>query len=124
MSPVTIKINTYEVRFYGDTDGGSSSFFAHIICRSAEWQLILRFLTPGSEVPDNLFQPSLKRIYVFIPGERLPYYVDLLRNEKPISFQINTDNPNLRIFYTGEEPVGEEEEKELMRVKTTRRKTA
>ena len=121
---MTIKINTYTARLTRDRiAGGSGSaisyYFATIVCRGEGWNVILRFFTPESPLLDNEVQSSLKRIYVNIPSERFPYYMDLLRNEKPISFSIFPDQPNVASLYTGAEPVGEEEDQEEYRRKIT-----
>ena len=39
----------------------------------------------------------------------MPFWVDMLRNEKPVYGYINTDHPEWTSISTSSEPVGEEE---------------
>lgn len=45
----------------------------------------------------------------YVPAEQFPWYVDLLRNEKPVGAYLNSDQPMLNTLRTFLELTGEEE---------------
>ena len=46
---------------------------------------------------------------IFLPFHEMEPFVDLLRNEKPVTAYLNSDSPQWNQLFTGKEPVGEAE---------------
>jgi hypothetical protein len=62
---------------------------------------------PGSSEPRYNVAGNVGAI--FVPFSDIHKYVDLLRNEKPLYANLNSDNPNWMSLRSSQEPVGEEE---------------
>ncbi|MBM4465726.1 MAG: hypothetical protein FJ014_09280 [Chloroflexi bacterium] len=91
--------------------GGAIKFYAYITCRGADGhKFTIYFLQPDSQVPDNIYNPANKVGSAYLPAEQFSWYIDLLRNEKPVYAYLNSDRPIDNYLYTGEEPVGEGED--------------
>jgi hypothetical protein len=67
------------------------------------------FLDDTSPVPRNSFDPATKRGNLFLPRWQFEWFVDLLRNEKPVSVYLNSVTPRVNTLFTGPEPPGEGE---------------
>ena len=90
--------------------GGQYQFYALIECRSAGAdRLWIYFLTPGSPVPDNAYNPAAKWATIFLPAQLYGWYRDLLLNEKPVYAYCNKDKPEWNQISTGNEFTGETE---------------
>ncbi len=113
MSTITFEVKTYEVKIARElnasTDGLSLKFPAYILCRGDEYHVVVYFLDDASPVPANTFIPARKRGTIFVPRWQFEWFIDLLRNEKPVYCYLNSDAPNWNALYTGLEPVGEHE---------------
>jgi hypothetical protein len=91
--------------------GGTIKLYAYINCHGADGhKFIIYFLQPDSKVPDNIYNPADKTATAYLPAEQFSWYIDLLRNEKPVYAYLNSERPIDNRLYTGEEPVGEEED--------------
>jgi len=91
-------------------------FFAAISCFGTvgndKWILSLRFGSPLAELPQNIsIQTTDKYATIWVPEEQFPFYLDLLRNEKPVYGFIDFDNPRENRIQTQKEPAGEGEKK-------------
>ena len=83
---------------------------AYIHCTLADgWSLTIYFLAKESPQVANQFNVSIKRATIFAQPEQYQMYVDLLRNEKPVSAFLDTDRPEWNNLSCGAEPVGEGE---------------
>ena len=107
-------VNYYSVKLsYGLSatfNGIRIKAIAVISCMGADNQRVVGyFLADDSPEPAPTITQSGKWGCVFLPKEILPFWVDLLRNEKPIHGYINTDHPEWTNISTSAEPVGEEE---------------
>jgi hypothetical protein len=71
------------------------------------------FLTEDSEVPNSFHQPENYAGGLFLRAKELGPFIDILRNEKPVSVYLNSEHPEYNQFFTGLEPVGEEERKAM-----------
>ena len=80
-----------------------------VACFGEHLRLIFYFLADGQDFPDPLWNQDGRVACVFLPFDALPPFVDMLRNEKPITANIDTDSPGDSFINTGDEPVGEEE---------------
>ena len=58
----------------------------------------------------NRFFPDRKLARIVVPWDQFPVYLDVLRNEKPIYAYLNSDRPISNRIYTGEEPIGVDED--------------
>jgi hypothetical protein len=67
------------------------------------------FLDDTSPVPRNSFDPATKRGNLFLPRWQFEWFVDLLRNEKPVSVLLDSVTPRVNSIFTGAEPPGEGE---------------
>jgi hypothetical protein len=65
------------------------------------------FLNDNSPVPAPWIKG--KQVKLFLHISRLPDFVDLLRNEKPVYGVVNVKNPGWSYIRTSTEPVGGEE---------------
>lgn len=113
MATFTFQVNTYEIKIAREMNasagGLSLKFPAYIVCRGAEYHTVIYCLDDTSPVPANTFVPTFKRGTIFIPRWQFEWFVDLLRNEKPVYCYLNSDTPKWNSLYTGPEPVGEAE---------------
>jgi hypothetical protein len=96
--------------------GGAAKFSGYLVLRgkNADERLVLYFTRPGDEPLPNATNIPKKWATSYLPAEEYPWYVDLLRNEKPVYATLNPDKPDWNRIHTGREPVGEAEE--MMRI--------
>jgi len=80
-----------------------------VACFGEFLRLIHYFLPEGAEVPSPMWSEDARLCVVFLPFSVMASYVDVLRNEKPIYGNIDTDAPGDAFISTLHEPVGEEE---------------
>ena len=82
-----------------------------IICEgvSPARRLLVYFYHSGEPTPDN--HCNSKRTFgeIYARAEEYSWYIDILRNEKPVYAYIDNVKPSLNQITTGPEPVGEEE---------------
>ena len=113
MASASFEVTSYDVRlgrqYDTHVDGKLVRYHAAITCRGTEYKLIVYFLTESSFVPNNAFHIAQKRGTIYLPRGQYQWYVDLLRNERPVYCFLNSNNPNQNGIYTGAEPVGEAE---------------
>ena len=113
MALASFEVSSYDVRLARQldihVDGNLVRYHACITCRGTEYTLFFYFLTGSSFVPNNAFHASQKRGTMYLHQDQLPWYVDLLRNERPIYCFLNSSYPNQNGVYTGAEPIGEAE---------------
>jgi len=109
--------HVFQVKKYRVTLGDHTTVWAGcetrargvVACFGEHLRLIFYFLGDDQQWPDPIWNPDGRVACVFLPFEALPVFVDMLRNEKPITANIDTDNPGDSFINTGDEPVGEEE---------------
>ena len=113
MAIASFEVTTYDVRLARqlDThvDGNLVRFHSVISCRGSGFTLAIYFLTDLSYVPNNAYDPTAKRGTMYMPSDQYEWYIDLLRNERPIYCFLNSSYPLFNGIYTGAEPVGEGE---------------
>ena len=113
MATQTFKIISYEVKvareMNGSAQGMNLQFPAYILCRGKTYHVVIYVLADSSPVPDNSFLPQHRRGTIFVPRWQYEWFLDLLRNEKPVFCYLNSDTPRWNSIYTGQEPVGEQE---------------
>ena len=113
MATVSFEVKTYEVRIAreltGTAEGLTVRFPASILCQGEKYHTVAYFLDDTSPVPANTFLPEYKRGTIFVPRWQYEWFIDLLRNEKPVFCYLNSDTPKWNSLYTGQEPVGEQE---------------
>lgn len=113
MTKVTFEIKTYEVKIARElnavAEGLKLKFPAYILCRGDEYHVVVYILDDSSPVPSNTFIPAHKRGTIFVHRWQFEWYIDLVRNEKPVFCYLNSEAPNWNALYTGQEPVGEHE---------------
>jgi len=67
------------------------------------------FLSEDSEVPNPFYLPQNDVGGIFLRAKELGPFIDILRNEKPVSVFLDSEHPERNQIFTGLEPVGEEE---------------
>ena len=113
MTTETFEVKTYEVKvareMTGTSGGVSAKFPAYIRCNGDVYHAVVYALDDTSPVPENTFVPASKRGTLFVPRWQFKWFLDLLRNEKPVYCYLNSDTPNWNAIFTGQEPTGEQE---------------
>ncbi len=112
MATKTFTVTSYEAFLSRQMTigGGAIKFYAQIVCRSAAGiRFAIFFLRPDGGSTNNVYNVRAKWATCYLPADQYPWYVDLLRNEKPVRAYLNSTNPIANRLYTGREPVGEEE---------------
>ena len=73
-------------------------------------RLYLLFRLREESMPDNSYNERSKVGVAYETFDRFPYYLDLVRNEKPIYVTFNPDaTPPAYVVYCANEPPGEGE---------------
>lgn len=109
--------HVFEVKKYRVTLGDHTTIWAGcetrargvVACFGEHLRLIFYFLGDDQDWPEPIWNQDGRVACVFLPFTALPAFVDLLRNEKPVTANIDTDRPGDCFINTGDEPVGEEE---------------
>ena len=94
------------VTTWGGTDVRARGVVA---CFGDHLRLVFFFLPDAETSPKAVWSEDARMACSFLPFTALPAFVDLLRNEKPIYGNIDTDLPGDAFISTLHEPVGEEE---------------
>ncbi|MFX1451498.1 MAG: hypothetical protein ACFFCM_11685 [Promethearchaeota archaeon] len=113
----TFKAKNYEVflarRMSSTINGKNIKFTAYIVITGEDnHELTIKFLHPDSDIINNSYDPIDKKATIYIPPEQsyqFSWYVDILRNEKPVYVYVSSTHPIDNSVYTGKEPVGEGE---------------
>jgi hypothetical protein len=113
----TFKAKSYEVflgrKLSSTIDEKKLDFYAYIvIIGEDEHELTIKFLHPDSVIPNNSYDPVTKKAMIYIPpeqSEQFSWYIDILRNEKPVYVYLSSTHPIGNCVYTGKEPIGEGE---------------
>lgn len=100
------EFTTYKVFLYSDHSDENADTGIQIKLESGI--AYLHFMR--SNMPDNRIvdKGNFHDYHVYIALDKFPFYIDILRNEKPLYFYYNLDD-NLSYITTSDEPVGEEE---------------
>ncbi|MGD8605426.1 MAG: hypothetical protein PVF49_12735 [Anaerolineales bacterium] len=118
-------IRSYKVQFYNplimNWFGVEAEIVSIIECFEDEeghwgdgkYMCRLYFLTEDSEMPPSFHQPQNYAGGIFMRANVLGPVLDVLRNEKPVSIYLSSQHPENNMIYTGLEPIGEEEGRDL-----------
>jgi hypothetical protein len=109
----TFEVKIYKARLARElgTQAGKFLFPACIRCEGAgDEKLFVYFYKPGASVPANYSNSAATLGTTWVPDYHYPWYIDMLRNEKPVFARICSDQLNWNGIMTGAEPVGEEED--------------
>jgi hypothetical protein len=112
MATSSFTVTTYEVTLCREMSMGvvGATFYACITCRSSGGdRFCLYFMRPDSPAVDNIYDPITRWGSAYLTEEQFPWYIDLLRNEKPVYAYLNSEKPIWNRLFTGPEPVGEGE---------------
>ncbi|MDP2481888.1 MAG: hypothetical protein Q8W45_01285 [Candidatus Palauibacterales bacterium] len=80
-----------------------------VACFGEFLRLIFYFLPEDAQPANPMWNEDARLCVVFLPFGAMAAFVDMLRNEKPIYGNIDTDLPGDSFVSTLHEPVGEEE---------------
>ena len=105
------EILAYTVKVFKPTTSAKQKIFAVIECgvKDLKGKILIYFLYPGAAIPENVFNQQIGYVQMYVAGEHYNYYLDLLRNEKPVFAMFDWMKPPFIAVGTGKEPVGEEE---------------
>ena len=111
MAATTFEVLSYDVELTRETEiEPGVRCCAIVTCHGpAGQQMVLYFVQPGDAVPDNCYDPARGVGSSFLPAEQYLWYVDILRNEKPVFARMHSERPGWNKLFTGAEPVGEGE---------------
>ncbi|MCK5028150.1 MAG: hypothetical protein KAR57_00855 [Bacteroidales bacterium] len=76
---------------------------AGIRCSGEHALLDIGFIAEGESLPNNVSHPFNT---AFRPISEYFYYLDILRNEKPVYIVIDKNDPSLHAIKTQNEPIG------------------
>ena len=111
MAGVDFEIKSYEVKMAREMNGSVGTtpikFPAYIVCSGDEYRVNIYALHDTSASPDNTVNLSMKFGNIFCPRWQFEWFLDLLRNEKPVFCTLRNDTPKWNSLWTGSEPVGE-----------------
>lgn len=87
---------------------GIGGYYGTVQIFADEFYGNLRFHKEGP-LPDcsERIAATIQRFYGHLDYQQMAMTVDLLRNEKPMNFGFDDDNPNLFRLTSGNEPIGE-----------------
>ncbi|MDT8435263.1 MAG: hypothetical protein RRA92_00785, partial [Gemmatimonadota bacterium] len=114
MAKHNFEVKKYQITLgdHPSTWGGLSVRARGIVaCFGDHLRLLFYFLPAGAEMPAPLWNEDARVAVTFLPYDALLPFVDMLRNEKPIYGNIDTENPGDSYVSTMHEPVGEEEKR-------------
>lgn len=83
-------------------------FKAFLECSGKEGSLLVAAVPAGEPVPENLAPPGGTGV-LYVREAEFPWYVDLLRNEGPVTCKIDEAPPRAHVLRGEAEPVGEAE---------------
>ena len=111
---VTMATKTFEVKTYMVYVWARGRIpWSFITCRGAEpnHTFTITFVEDIESAPQNksLIESSRVSGHVFAPAEQYVWYVDLLRNERPVYAHVDDSRPLDNHLKTSAEPVGEGE---------------
>lgn len=113
MPVIRFEINKYQVTLGPDLPSIISDFDSKVVgiigCYGKEHQLMINFVENGASIPKSQYDEKKKTGAIFLPLATMPYYIDLLRNEKPVFAYCNSEQPEWTNISTSHEPVGEGE---------------
>jgi hypothetical protein len=115
MSYIQYEIKEYHVNLSSFTTGtgvGNVRILATIECKAADGNrcLIWFYDERTRRVPVNSYNPDTITFGTYRPGSQYPWFIDILRNEKPVRCRIYPDNMDGSGIDTGFEPTGEGEQ--------------
>ena len=118
MASMSFQVDTYEYSVFTQADHGLVWDGQHlkvrglIVCNGGGYRTVIYALANDSYMPENRYQESTKRVFIFGRDQQFEWYLDMLRNEQPVYCRARTDPPHLVGWFslsTSAEPVGEEE---------------
>lgn len=110
MARSTFEVANYRIVMAQEmgVDRGSASVYAYITCVGPTGErFTIYFLRPDSGRAGNVYNPEEKWASSFVPAEQFPWYLDVLRNEKPVFCLVDSQRPQWNRISTGPEPTGE-----------------
>ncbi len=114
MARIRFEVESYSVSLHRglawNLGGQGVVHTASILCRgSGADELVVGFQPEGEAITPNYYDAARKRGYLIRPASEFGWYVDLLRNEKPLFAVIHDDRPAFMYLSVSGEPVGEGE---------------
>ncbi len=112
MAQITFDVRTYSIWLGPSLGFGTLSiaYPAFIVCfGDKNHRCTFRFVD-AEELPESVWDAAARAANVFVHASRYPWYVDLLRNEKPVYCTIDTSRPKHSRLSSGTEPAGEGEQ--------------
>lgn len=112
MAYISANITSYSIKLASEANI-STVYTSVVYLHTTSGTGFLYFCPDDAELPDNNIRIQNERptYNVYYHHRYLPIIIDVLRNEKPISFYFNDSSLSAGIR-TGNEPVGEEEDQD------------
>jgi hypothetical protein len=111
VAKVDFEIRTYEIKMARELNATVGEtpikIAAYIVCKGDEYSVSIYALHDTSPAPDNTVNLSIRSGNIFCPRWQFEWFLDLLRNEKPVFCTLRNDTPKWNSLWTGTEPVGE-----------------
>jgi len=116
MADVTFEITSYSYLLYtqGDHylvwDGNLLKVRAAISCQGSEYTTTILVLADDSYLPADQFDEASRQVFMFARPVQFPWFIDMLRNEKPIYCRAANYPPAMMGYCyltTTYEPIGE-----------------
>ncbi|MGB7922087.1 MAG: hypothetical protein WCF57_02460 [Pyrinomonadaceae bacterium] len=115
MASIDFQVTTYTYSIYTQADnnliwdGKHLKVRGMVIGEGGGFKVVIYLLSDESYLPANRYQEDTKRVFIFGRHPQFQWYVDMLRNEKPVFCHARTDLPGWFNLSTNAEPVGEQE---------------
>lgn len=100
------KIDTYTLKI--ETPNVHTNYKRVLYLKGSFGLAFVYFVQEGGQLGTNRKRPDRNVFDVYLWESAWNAVVDIVRNEKPVSFYYNSDS-NTAYLYTGDEPIGEEE---------------
>jgi len=112
MAFISANITSYSIKLASEANI-STVYISVVYLHTTSGTGFLYFCPDNAELPSNRIRMQHGRptYYVYYHNRYLPIVIDVLRNEKPITFFFN-DTSLYAGIRTGSEPVGEEEDQD------------
>jgi hypothetical protein len=100
MASINFQVDSYRYSVFTQADHGLVWDGKHlkvrglIVCNGGGYRTVIYALSDNSYIPENRYHESTKRVFIFGGDRQFEWYMDMLRNEKPVYCRAR---PNRRI---------------------------
>ena len=112
MAIIDVQVQSYYVWLSRKLSTRPEEDVARVRCRGGDGHnVFITFIAATGTLPANEYDAVNKYAKIYRPSSEYAWYLDLLRNEQPVTARIYTPphDPANHYIYAGPEPVGEGE---------------